>query len=416
MSGPLAGVRALVLTQAWSGTFSTEILGLLGAEVIQVEARRRPDSWRGDYAAAVPAGVRDPKKTQHAWNCNGLYNSVNLNKRAITLDLQTPAGVGLFRRMVPAADVIAENFTPRVMGNLGLDYASLRHIKPDIILASLSAYGATGPYANLPGIGGTIEPMAGLSSLLGYEGGRPQNSGSMYPDPISGYYFACAMIMALRHRARTGEGQYIDLGMMEATATFAGDALGQFTAGLGVRRRMGNRHLRIAPHNIYEAGNNLWLALSAEDEAQWQALCRVIGREDLLQDPRFTTMAGRKEHEAALDEAIGAWVREQDAEEAAAALRAAGVTAAPVHDKLQTLRDPHLQARGYIVEVKHPEAGRHPQAGVPWQLSRTPAAVTRHAPGLGQHSREVLAELLCMSDDEYEELVAQGVTGDKPPE
>jgi crotonobetainyl-CoA:carnitine CoA-transferase CaiB-like acyl-CoA transferase len=415
MSGALTGIRALVLTQAWSGTFATELLGLMGAEVIQIEARRRPDSWRGDYAGSVPVGIRDASRTQHAWNCNGLYNGVNLNKRAITLDLATPAGIELFRRLVPSADLIAENFTPRVMGNLGLDYAALRLIKPDIILASLSAYGATGPYWNLPGIGGTIEPMSGLSSLLGYEDGRPQNSGQMYPDPISGYYFAAAMVMALRYRARTGEGQCVDLGMMEATATFAGDALAQFTAGGGIRRRMGNRHLRIAPHNIYAARDGRWLALSADDDHAWQVLCCRIGREDLLREPRFATMAGRKQHEGELDAAVAGWAKEQDAEAAAESLRAGGVTAAAVHDRMQTSRDPHLLARGYIVEVEHPETGTHPQAGVPWQFSRTPAAVTRHAPGLGQHSREVLAELLQIGDEEYEALVEAGVTGDMPP-
>jgi crotonobetainyl-CoA:carnitine CoA-transferase CaiB-like acyl-CoA transferase len=414
--GPLAGIRAIVLTQAWSGTFATELLGLLGAEVIQIEARRRPDSWRGEYGGTVPEAIRDPARRQRPWNTNGLYNAVNLNKRAITLDLTHPRGLDLFRRLVPYADVVAENFSPRVMGNLGLDYAALRRIRPDIILGSLSAYGATGPYANVPGIGGTIEPMSGMSSLLGYEDGPPQNSGSMYPDPVAGFYLAAALIMALRHRDRTGEGQHIDLSMMEANATFIGDALLEEAANGRVRPRLGNHHLRIAPHNIYPARDGRWLALSADDEAAWRALCRHIGRPDLIGDRRFADMAARKAHEAQLDEVIAAWAREQDADAAAAALRALGLCAAPMLDTRTVLANEQLRARGFFVMVEHPEAGRHPQAGVPWQFSRTPASVTRPAPMLGEHSREVLAGFLGVTDAEYEELVACGVTGDMPPD
>ncbi len=416
MSGPLTGVRALVFTMAWSGTFGTELLGLLGADVVQIEARNRPDGWRGAFQGTVPRAVQNPERQQNSWNTSGLYNSVNLNKRAITLDLSRPRGLDLFKRLVPAFDVVAENFTPRVMTNLGVGYDVLRTIRPDIILASLSAYGASGPYRNIPGIGGTIEPMSGLSSLLGYEDGPPQNSGAMYPDPVSGYYFAMAIIMALRHRNRTGEGQQIDLGMMEAVATFGGDALLQYTAGLGVRRRMGNRHMRIAPHSIYEARDGRWLTLSAADEAAWCSLARHIGRPELITDPRFGTMAARKAHEHDLDQIIGEWARTQNAETAAAALRGCGVTAAPVHDKLEIQHDEHLRQRGFIVDVEHPEAGRWPQVGVPWQLSRALAAITSPAPRLGQHSREVLAEFLAVSDAEYEDLVAEGVTGDLPPD
>jgi crotonobetainyl-CoA:carnitine CoA-transferase CaiB-like acyl-CoA transferase len=426
-------VRAIVLTQAWAGTYSTELLGLLGAEVIQIEARQRPDSWRGDYSGAVPAGVRDPSRRQRPWNTNGLFNAVNLNKRAVTLDLSRPRGRELFLRLVPYADIVAENFSPRVMGNLGLEYAALRRIKPDIILASLSAYGATGPYANVPGIGGTIEPMSGMSALLGYEGGRPQNSGAMYPDPVAGMYGAAAMILALRHRDRTGAGQWIDLGMMEANATFIGDALLEWSANGRVRPRLGNHHPRIAPHNIYRCGGDGgqgtgdgepadpaqgwgWLAIAAETEEAWRALAVHMGRAGLMHDPRFATMAARKAHEEQLDAVIAAWAAGRDAEAEAAALLALGVSAAPVYNLRTVLDCPQLVARGFFAEVEHPEAGRHLQAGVPWKLSRTPAAVTRPAPMLGEHSREVLAAFLGISDGEYEELVALGITGDMPPE
>lgn len=414
-TGPLSGTRAILLTQAWSGTFSTELLGFLGADIVQIEARRRPDSWRGDYRAPVGAGVRDDRRRQRPWNVNGLFNSVNMNKRGMTLDLSHPRGMEIYRSLIPFTDIVAENFTPRVMGNLGLAFDDLRTIKPDIILASLSAYGATGPYANVPGIGGTIEPMSGMSGLLGYEGGRPQNSGQMYPDPVSGAYFAAAMIMALRERDRTGAPVYIDLGMMEACATFIGDALLEYAANGTVRPRMGNHHQRIAPHNIYPARDGRWLALAADSEDAWRALCRATGL-PVAEHPRFATMAARKANEAALDALIEGWTREQDADEAAATLLAVGVSAAPVNSVRSVVQDTHLNARGLFVAPEHPEAGAFPVPGVPWQLSRTPAAVTRPAPMMGQHSREVLAELLGIGDEEYEDLVSLGITGDMPPD
>ena len=192
--GPLAGVRVITFTQAWSGTFTTELLGFLGADVIQIEARRRPDTWRGGYQGAIPEAIQGAAERQRRWNVGPLYNAVNLNKRGITLDIGDPQGAEYFRRLVPLADVIVDNFSPRVMGNWGLAYADLDALRPGIIQASLSAYGASGPYRDIPGIGGTIEPMSGMSSLLGYEDGNPLNSGNMYPDPVAGVYMTTAIV------------------------------------------------------------------------------------------------------------------------------------------------------------------------------------------------------------------------------
>ncbi len=414
---PLEGVRAIVLTQAWAGAFCTQLLGLMGAEVVQIEARKRLDSWRGQYDGPMPDALRDTATAQHAWNCNPLFNSVNLNKRELTLDLQTPEGVDLFKRLVPYADVVAENFSPRVMGNLGIDYETLREIRPDLIMCSLSAYGASGPWRNVPGIGGTIEPTSGMSSLLGYEDGQPLNSGSMFPDPIAGYYGFAAIVTALHHRHRTGEGQYIDLSMQEANLTFIGDAALEYAANGSVRGRTGNRHLTFAPHGIYPArGEEQWIALAAETEEQWRALCDVAGRSQWADDARFADNDARKANEDALDAQIASWTAEQSRDEMAAKLTAAGLPAAPVLDAHEVAADPVFRERGFVVDVEHPEAGRHPQIGVPFTLSRAAPRVTRPAPMLGEHSAEVLAELLDVEAEEYEELVRKGITGTGPPE
>ena len=425
MSGPLTGYRGLVLTQAWAGAFCTELLGMMGAEVIQVEVRKRPDSWRGGYDAPIASRVSGRTEGQHPWNNSGLFNAVNLNKQSITLDLQTPEGMAIFKRLLPQADFIAENFSPRVLGNLGIGYEDLKRIKPDIILASLSAYGATGPYFNVPGIGGTIEPTSGMSGLLGYEDGRPLNSGSMFPDPVAGWYGFSAILAALHHRERTGEGQYIDLSMMEANLTVIGEAALEYALTGHVRGPMGNRHRTFAPHGIYPAlgqfeggvdGHEQWIALAAESEAQWRTLCQVAGRSEWLADARFATNDARKANEDSLDAAIAAWTATQPREALARTLATAGVPAAPVLDALEVAEDEVFRRRGLITEVAHDEAGTWPQIGVPFRLGRTPAAVTRPAPLQGQHTAEVLARFLGTSAEEYEELVRKGVTGSGPPD
>jgi len=417
VSGPLEGVRGIVLTQAWAGSYCTQLLGMMGADVVQLEVRKRLDSWRGSYDGPMPAALRSVPTAQHAWNCNPAYNSVNLNKRTATLDLATPEGVDVFKRLLVHADVVAENFSPRVLGNLGIGYEVMRSVKPDVILVSLSAYGHTGPWANVPGIGGTIEPTSGMSALLGYRDGAPMNSGQMYPDAVAGLNGFAAVLTALHHRHRTGDGQYIDLSMQEANLMFVGDAALEHVLTGAQRPRLGNRHLTFAPHGIYRcAGEERWIAIAAESEAQWVALCTVAGHGEWRADARFADNAARKANEDALDAAIGAWTAGEGRDALARRLGAAGVFAAPVLDGLEVAHDPHLRARGFIAEVDHPEAGRWPQSGVPVRFSRTPVAVTRPAPLQGQHNLEVFGELLGMSGAEYEALARRGVSGVGPPD
>lgn len=414
MTGPLDGIRILTFTQAWSGTFATELLGFLGADVIQIEARRRPDTWRGGYERPIPAAVAGARPGQRPWNLSGLYNAVNLNKRGITLDLSYEPGQEIFRRLVALSDVLVDNFSPRVMQNWGVDLEMLEALRPGIIWASLSAYGASGPYENVPGIGGTIEPMSGITSLQGYEDGPPLNSGAMYPDPVSGFYFASSILLALRHRGRTGQGQRIDLGMMEASATFTGDAFLEYAVNGRVRPRLGNRHLRMAPHNVYPTQDGGWIAIAAETDEAWAALARCLGRQDLA--AIFAKEADRKAQEPLVDEAVEAWTRTQDAASLEATLLEAGVTAAAVRGRRDAYDAPPLTARDWPQRVDHPEAGEHVVPGVPWKFRDHTVAVQRPAPMLGEHSAEVFAELLGIEQDEYVSLVQAGVTGDGPPD
>lgn len=421
MSGPLEGVRGIVLTQAWAGTYCTSLLAMAGADIVQVEVRKRLDSWRGSYDGPIPAALTSIPTAKHAWNCNALYNSVNLGKRTVTLDLAIPEGMAVFKRLLEHADIVAENFSPRVLGNLGIAYEQMCEIKPDVILASLSAYGHSGPWENVPGIGGTIEPTSGMSALLGYRDGPPLNSGQMYPDAVAGLNGFAAILAALHYRDRTGQGQYVDLSMQEANLAFVGDAALEYQVTGLQRARLGNRHLTFAPHGIFatlpvEDGHEQWVALAAESEAQWAALCEVAGHLEWRDDARWATNAARKANEDDLEAAIAAWAATEHRDDLAARLSAAGVIAAPVLDSHEVAADRQLRERGFIVEVDHPEAGRWPQTGFPVHLGRTPGGVRRPAPLQGQHNLEVLQELLGMSEDEYEALVRLGVSGVGPPD
>lgn len=416
MSGPLAGLRGIVLTQAWAGSWCTSLLGLMGADVVQIEVRRRPDSWRGAYDAPLAAKLHEVETAKHPWNCNFLYNSVNLNKRCVTLDLQRPEGIATFRALLPFADFVAENFSPRVLGNLGIDYEAMRKIRPDVILCSLSAYGHSGRWTNVPGIGGTIEPTAGMSALLGYPGGPPQNSGQMYPDAVAALNATGAIAAAIHYRDRTGEGQYIDLSMQEANLVFASEAALEYLRTGRQRERMGNRHPAFAPHGIYPcAGTERWAAIACESDTDWDALKKALAAQD-LDDPRFATLAQRKANEDALDAAIAAATAPCDRDELVAGLVAAGLPAAPVLNAHEIAADVGLRERGTIAEVAHPEAGRWPQAIAPWQFARAGAPPVRPAPLLGEHTFEVLSELLGTTRKEYDALVAAGISGMGPPE
>jgi crotonobetainyl-CoA:carnitine CoA-transferase CaiB-like acyl-CoA transferase len=410
----LSGYRGLVLTQAWAGAYATELLALLGAEIVQVEARGRLDSWRGLGTSTIPAALRERGTPGDAWDLNPLFNSVNMSKRSITLDLSRPEGVDLFRRLLPRFDFVVENFSPRVMANLGIAYGDLRKLREDIVMVSMSAYGATGPWSPVPGIGGTIEPCSGMSSLLGYVDGPPLNSGHMYPDPVAGLYGFGAVITALAHRCRTGEGQYVDVSMQEACATFVGDEWMRYQeTGLSPARR-GNRHPAYAPHGIFRCtGEDQWVAVAAPDDPAWAAVIEVLGGDE-LGDERFATVQARQANETDLEAAISRRTIEHDKVELADALVSARVIAAPVLDVGEVLADPDLAARGVLRAVTHSRAGDALQAGLPLRLANTSLPSWNSAPLHGEHSFEVLQQELDLDEKTYTTLVAAGITGCGP--
>jgi crotonobetainyl-CoA:carnitine CoA-transferase CaiB-like acyl-CoA transferase len=412
---PLEHIRALVLTQAWAGTLATHLLGDLGADVIQVEALRRPDVWRGGYGPDDLTGIYPGEEPgEKPYNRCARFNSVNRNKRGLTLDLGTDDGKRLFLDLVRDADIVAENFASRVMGNFGLDYDALRAVKPDLIMLAMPAYGRSGPYAPHGGIGGTAEPMSGISSLQGDANGTPLNSGIMLPDPIAGLMGCAAVLIALHHRHRTGQGQFIDLALQEPSISFIGEQVLEYTMTGQLPPRWGNSDRWYAPHGTYRCvGEDTWVSLAVRSDAEWQRLGAVIDQ-SWTTDPGFAKALGRREHAAGLDQHIASWTMQHDAETVMTRLQAQGIPAAMVFTPWTITDNPQLQARNFFEEITHPDTGAHGYAGIPWKMSRTPGRIRMPPPGLGQHTEEILGGVLGLSPEEIDRLSAAGITGSPP--
>ena len=409
-AGPLAGVRVLSLGQAWSGTFGSEIFSLLGADVIQLGGLQRPDVWRR-VRNEVPAGVFDPTREQHPLNTSSLYNSVNLNKREVTLNLKDPRGMDLFWRLLPQFDVLLDNFRASVMPSWGVTLEKLQELRPGMIWASISGYGTTGPYSAYPANGASTEPMSGLSSLHGYAGDPGMNTAGLYPDPLSGYMAAAGVMAALHQRDRTGEAQRVDLAMMEAVTTVCGDAIIEYQLTGEVPGPVGNRHPRMAPHNHFQCQQEQWLALAVETDAQWQALAQIVGGE--LTEKIWGKARYRKQHEDQLEALLAEWCQNRDAHDLENRLCQAGIPAARVMPLLELYTDTQnsLCQSGFIKRVDHPEAGSSLLPSEPWHFSASAPLALRPSPRVGEHSREVLMTELGISENEYNALVEARVTG-----
>ena len=402
-SKPLDGVRVADFTWVWAGPFCTLQLAHLGADVIRVEAAARPCVTRllPPFADFQPGPNR-----------SGYFNQFNQGKRSLTLDLKNPRGVEVARRLIAGSDVVSENFAAGVMERMGLGYEEVRRLRRDIIMVSLSGYGRTGPEKEFVSYGPATVPLSGFSAVTGYAGGPPMHVGISYGDPTAGLHGALAVVAALCHRARTGEGQFIDVSLWEASASLLPEALLEFTMNGRETPRRGNRHPDFAPHGVFRsAGDDRWVSIAVGSEGEWQALCHAIGDPSLAVDPRFATLADRKRNEDALEARIGEWTVQMTTEEATKRLQDSGVTAFPSMTNRDLAEDPHLNQRGFFVEAPHPEVGPRHHAGIPWKFSETPCAVERPAPCLGEHNREVLGEVLGYSTSEIEELSAAGAFG-----
>jgi crotonobetainyl-CoA:carnitine CoA-transferase CaiB-like acyl-CoA transferase len=399
---PLAGIRVADFSWVWAGPFCTLQLAHLGAEVIRVESRDRPCVTR----QIPPFADFEP-----GLNRSGYFNQYNQGKRSLTLDLKNPRALEVARRLIARSDIVAENFANGVMERMGLGYEEVRKLRPDAIMVSISGYGRSGPERDFVSYGPATVPLAGFSSVTGYKGGPPMHVGISYGDPTAGLHGAIAVLAALCHRQRTGEGQFIDVSLWEASATLLPDALLEYEMNETEPLRDGNRHPHMAPHGVFRSeGQDRWVSIAVGSDEEWRALAAVVGDGE-LSGPRFLTLADRKRHEDDLEQRLTRWTATLSPEEATRRLQAAGVAAFPTMTNQDLAEDSHLNGRGFFVDLPHPEVGKRHHAGIPWKLSATPCAVAAPAPCLGQHSREVLREVLGYSGAEIESLEADGALG-----
>ena len=408
--GPLGGLKVLSFGQAWSGTFATELLALLGADVVQIASVHHPDAFRR-ISNVVPAAVRDETRRQHPANTQGHYNSVNLHKREIDLDLRSEKGREIMWRLFPNFEIVVDNFRPSVLPSWGVSLERLHELRKGMIWASISGYGESGPYVKYPANGATTEPMAGFASVHGYLNDEGMNTGGLYPDPISGYFLVASILAALNHRDQTGEPQRVDLSMMEVVAATIGDWVMEFDANKEILKPAGNSHPIHAPHNMYEMSNGEWLALAVEYDGAWESLVQRIGVR-ALEATKFSTAAKRKRNEKELDQIISQWCIQQNVYEAARELSDVGACAARVVPlaEIYSRPDPVLVDCGFLKEIEHPEAGKTWLPTRPWKFSKSESTPVRPAPCVGQHTQEVLTQELGMSAEEYAELVREGIT------
>ncbi len=398
---PLAGIRVVDFGWILAVPHATAWLGALGAEVIRVESQARLDLVR-----VLPGTAADD---QIGLNRSGAFNGISYSKKSVTLNLSTPRGVDLARALVARSDIVTENFTPGVMERLGLDYESLRARKPDLIMLSGSPLGQKGPQRRATGWGPNTQAYAGLPYLTGYAGGPPVGLGGFYPDFMVGVAMAFALLAALRHRARTGQGQHIEFAMAETVASMLPDALLDFSMNARETARRGNRHPTMAPHGVYRCrGEDKWVAIAVTGDEQWHALRRVLGEPAWARDPELEVAAGRRRRHDELDARLSEWTRERTHYEVMHALQGAGVAAAPCLDAMELTLDPQLRSRDFMVEIDHPEVGTRAVAGLPGRYSSMRYAYTP-APCIGQHNQEILCGLLGLPPSDLEKLVQEKV-------
>ncbi len=387
---PLKGVRVLDLSRVLAGPFCSMILADLGAEVIKVEM-----PGEGDDTRTYPPFIG---------GMSSYFMSVNRGKKSVTLDLKRAEGREALYRLAERCDIFLENFRPGVTARLGIDYEAIRKVNPQIIYCSISSFGQVGPYASWPGYDIIIQGMGGLMGITGEHGRPPVRVGIAITDIGAGMWAAIAILGALRVRERTGIGQHIDISLLDGVISWMTYAAGIYFATGRPPERMGSAHPSMVPYQAFEAGDGRYLLIAAGNDRLWATLCKVMGLERLIDDPRFSTMDRRVENREALIPILEEEFKKRPRDDWLERLRALGFPCGPVYTLDEVFRDPHVLSRGMLIEMEHPQIGTIRQIGPPIKLSETPCTVGSPPPTLGEHTEEVLKGIAGYSDEEIELL------------
>ena len=391
----LDGIRVLDLTRALAGPFCTLMLGDNGADVIKVE---------------IPGSGDDTRKWGPPFigEESAYYLSINRNKRSLTLNLQDAQAQEVFMKLAQDIDVVVENFTPGVMGRFGLDYDAVKAINPKVVYCSISGFGQDGPYRNRPAYDQIMQGVGGLMSITGEPDGEPQKIGIAVTDIGAGMWSAFAIMAALNHRGKTGEGQYIDISMLDAQVAWLTYQAAFFFANGEAPKRMGAAHPTLVPYQAFMCKDGKYINVAVGSERIWERFCQGMEREDLKDHPDYATNSVRVNNRGAmvsmlqeifLTRPVAEWVKD---------LQAANVPCGPINDLADVFADPQVLARNMYLEMAHPTLGSIKQTGLPIKFSLTPGGLDRHPPLLGEHNQEILKSL-GYSEADVQSLMAQSV-------
>ncbi|KAA1283933.1 MAG: CoA transferase [SAR202 cluster bacterium] len=412
--GPLSGMRGIVLTQAWAGAYSTQLLSDLGMEIIQVESVTRIDPWRGGVPPRLAGLYPNSNPGDNPWDRNALYNGVNRGKKAITLDLSHSEAKEVFMELVSISDVVVENFSGRVISNLGLDYESLRSVNPSVVMVRMPTYGTSGPYSNYPGNGGTTEPVSGMSFLMGYHDGPPVNSGIMHTDAYSGVLACGATITALRERLISGVGQEVDISQQEVSMTLLAEYIMEGSLSGESPGRQGNINRDYAPQGCYLSKDSYWIAISVKTDRQWKSFCDSLMLDSLVTDEDYSTKEFRKMNAVRLDREISKKMGNCIASEVVGKLQAESVPCEVISTLLEAAENDDFYQMGLFEKIFHSESGNFYYPVPPWDFENNPRNAQEPAPTLGEHSEEIFSNLNGWSENEITRFKNLGLTGTDP--
>jgi crotonobetainyl-CoA:carnitine CoA-transferase CaiB-like acyl-CoA transferase len=404
---PLAGLRVIDLTAFWAGPAATAILAGLGADVVKIESVQRPDGIRF-------AGGQRPDADAW-WEYSWVFHGVNVDKRSVTLDLGDPEGRATLLDLVAQADVVIENYSPRVLDGFELTPDVLLGVNPSAVVVRMPAFGLDGPWRDRVGFAPTMEQLSGMAWLTGHPDGPPMAPRGVC-DPLAGAHAAFVVLAALEHRDRTGKGMLVEVPMIEVALNVTAEQMLEYQCRGELMEREGNRARHAAPQNVYAcAGDEQWVALAVEDDEQWRALCGVVDQPAWRDDPSLTTAAGRRLHHDLLDTELGAWCAARSRSDAVAALVAAGVPAAAVVLPPEVVENEQLRARGFFEELDHPVSGRDQYAGLPYGPPDVGARWWRsHPPLLGEHNLDVLRDELGCPPQTLADWEERHIIGTRP--
>lgn len=393
-------IKIVEFTNFGVGPRTSSYFAAYGAEVVKVESTVRPDMIRG-----VP-----PYKGPKSINNSQLYTKLNSNKYGLSLNLKNPKGVELAKRLIARwANVVIENYTPGVMARLGLDYESLRKVKPDLIMLSSCMQGQNGPAREHPGFGIQLASLSGFNYFVGWPDRPPCGVFGPYTDMIAPLYNVLALLVAIDNRRITGQGQYLDVAQYECGVSFLSPTILDYFVNGRILERKGNSSERMAPHGVYPTlGEDKYVAIAVANDQEWNDFCQAIGNPELIQNPKFATLSARVKNDGELDRIIDDWTKNKDAREVMTLLQGMGVPCGVVNNSEGMYHDPQYKHDTRFREIPHPDTGTCLADANPLKLSKAPQVEPVHAPNIGEHTEFVCREILDLSDEEFSTLAQEG--------